>query len=146
MLPRCLDQHQMPEAWLAEFGRDGGLHEARHAGLQTATRAQMLCSGTHLLVHMLIFSAVRGGMSSCATFHAAPAPVGQLISTILPCRRGSRVGFPQFKDQRLARRADQHRLLTIQIAVHDPCHAHDVSIESHFKAAMGHKRTSRLVR
>ncbi len=40
---------------------------------------------THLWVQMLIFSAVRGGMSNCATFQAAPAPSGALISTTLPC-------------------------------------------------------------
>ena len=40
---------------------------------------------THLLVQMLIFSAVRGGMSNCATFHAAPDPSGALMITSLPC-------------------------------------------------------------
>jgi len=53
-------------------------HYAGHHGTSARSR-------THLWVQMLIFSAVRGGMSSCATFQAAPEPSGALISTTLPC-------------------------------------------------------------
>ena len=53
-------------------------NDSRLQGHPTRIRA-------HLLVQMLIFSAVRGGMSSCATFQAAPEPSGALISTTLPC-------------------------------------------------------------